>query len=169
MSDRATASAGVRRTRGRRRAGLSLVETMISLAITATLLTAVAAAYSASTKAIQVNDQFFRASQSARVCVNQLLAEIRQCSIVEVSSGNLNVLTATGEAKTYRYDAAAQRLLLSVTDVNGTTDHTLGSNISSLTFAGNGSNVSIAITVTAGTNTVTLGGSCTPRRKVVYR
>ena len=41
-----------------RRRGLSLVEAMISLAITALLLSGVAMAYDASTSAIEMNEQF---------------------------------------------------------------------------------------------------------------
>ncbi len=57
------------------RKGLSLAEVMISLAISAMLLTAVAAAFTASSEAIEQNDQFFRASQAARVSMNQILTE----------------------------------------------------------------------------------------------
>lgn len=159
-----------RRT-GQRHRGLSLVETMISLVITATLLTAVAAAYSGSIRAIEINDQFFRASQTARVSLNQLLAELRQCSVAEVHANTLNVIPSSGQAKTYTYDANSQKLFLAVTDATTgvTTNYTIGSHITALTFGGDGTNVSITITVTAGNNKVTLGGSVVPRRTVVYK
>jgi Tfp pilus assembly protein PilW len=156
--------------RQRRHSGLTLVETMISLVITATLMTAVAAAYTASAKAIQINDQFFRATQAGRVCLNQLMSEIRQCSTVEVTSSTaLSIVPATGtQAKVYTYDAANKQLLLTITDVSGTKNYVLGRNISALSFAGTSGNVAIGITVTVGNNAVSLAGSVTPRRMVAY-
>lgn len=160
-----------RRRMVRRRTGLSLVETMISLVITATLLTAVGAAYTGSVQAVQINDQFFHATQTARVSLNQLLAELRQCSVAEVHPATLNVIPSTGQAKSYSYDATNQKLLLSVTDsVTGiTTNYTLGSHITALAFGGDGTNISVTMTVTAGNNAITLGGSVVPRRMVVYK
>jgi prepilin-type N-terminal cleavage/methylation domain-containing protein len=167
-----TAPRGHRRltTSARRRRGLSLVEVLVSLAISATLMTAVGAAYTASCQAVAINESFFRASQSARICLNQLLSEIRQCAIVEVQGDRLNVLTNAPKAKTYRYDPVARKLLLSVTDAAGvTTEHALGRDIASMTFAGDGKGVSVAITVTCGNNSVTLNGSAFPRQNVAYR
>jgi type II secretory pathway pseudopilin PulG len=70
----------------RHRLGLSLVELLISLAITAMLLTAVATSYSASASAIEVNDQLFRATQSGRVSLAQILAAVRKCDSCQVGS-----------------------------------------------------------------------------------
>jgi type II secretory pathway pseudopilin PulG len=147
-----------------------LVETMMSLVITSTLMTAVGTAYTGSVRAVRVNEQFFRASQTARVSLNQLLAELRQCSVVEVYPATLNVVTAGGLAKTYKYDAQNKKLLLTITDSLGvTTDYTLGAGISALSFSGSGSNVTISLTVVGGNNSISLGGSVVPRRMVVYK
>ena len=62
--------------------GLSIVEVMISLTISAFLLVAVAAAYNASANAVEMNDRFFRATQAGRVTLNQLLTEIRRADSV---------------------------------------------------------------------------------------
>jgi Tfp pilus assembly protein PilW len=158
------------RNRYGRRHGLSLVETMISLVITATLLTAVGAAYTGSVHAVQINDQFFRASQTARVSLNQLLSELRQSMLAELQDVNtLNVQTASGKLKTYKYDAANQKLLLTITDTFGvTTNYTAARNVSALAFTGDSGNVTITMTITAGNNKVTLGGSVIPRRVVTY-
>lgn len=158
------------RTTRRRHRGLSLVEVLISLAISASLLTAVSAAYTASCKAVDINARFFRASQSARVCLNQLMSEVRQCAVVEVYSNRLNVITNAGQAKTYQYDAANKQLLLTLTDSLGvTTNYVLGRNISALSFTGDGTSVAMSITVAVGDNTIPLSGSATPRRTIVYR
>lgn len=67
----------------RRRSGLSMVEAMIALAITAMLLTAVGAAFTSSAKAMEINDQFFRASQGARVAVNRIMTQARRGTVSE--------------------------------------------------------------------------------------
>ena len=72
-----------------RRRGLSLPEIMIGLAITVLLLTATAAAFNASAQAVSMNDKFFRASQSARVSLNQVLTEIRRCDAVSVTTSRV--------------------------------------------------------------------------------
>ena len=83
------------RQRGQRRnRGLSLIEALISLAIAAMLLTAVAAAYAAASDAIKANDQFFRASQAARVTVNQITKEVRTCQSGVVDATSLELTTA---------------------------------------------------------------------------
>jgi len=70
-------------SRSRVRRALSLLEVMISLAISSMLLTAIAAAFQSSSQVIQNNDQFFRATQSARVAINQILTEIRRCDSID--------------------------------------------------------------------------------------
>jgi type II secretory pathway pseudopilin PulG len=77
-----------RRPRGRR--GLGMVELMISLAITAMLLTAIAVAFVSSSQVIENNDRFFRATQAARVSLAQMLTEVRRCESIPltVSAGN---------------------------------------------------------------------------------
>ncbi len=118
------------------RRGLSLAEVMISLAISAMLLTAVAAAFSASSEAIEINDQFFRASQAARVSMNQILTEIRRANAVQVPAGNssLSMITFDNKDRTYSYDAANKRLKLITNDVLTDPDYTLASNCTSTTF-----------------------------------
>src|SRR4051812_31391096 len=76
----------------RRRRGLSIIEVMISLTISAFLLVAVAAAYNASADAVEMNDKFFRATQAGRVTMNQLLTEIRRADSVEVGTNYINVI-----------------------------------------------------------------------------
>src|SRR4051812_7948867 len=84
--------------------GLSLVECLISLAITALLLTGVAAAFRASAAAIKINDQFFRASQAARISLNQIMTEVRRCQNGVVGASSLQITTQTGESRNYSLD-----------------------------------------------------------------
>src|SRR5258706_5221728 len=109
---------------------------MIVLAFSALLLTAVAAAFSASSEAIEQNDTFFRASQAARVSMTQILTEIRRANAVSVPVGNssLSMITFDNHDRTYKYDAAAQKLKLITNDILTDPDYTLASNCTSATF-----------------------------------
>ena len=85
-------AAAVRRP-GRGPRGLSLPEAMISLVITSLLLVAVATAFSSSCGAIEVNDNFFRCSQAARVTLGQILIEVRNCDSLDMSQANtINII-----------------------------------------------------------------------------
>src|SRR5688500_18191639 len=76
---------------------------MIALAITLTLLTAVGAAFHASASAINVNDDFFRASQAGRVAMTRILHHVRNGSVDELSTNNsLHLITHKGEDLTYK-------------------------------------------------------------------
>ncbi len=152
----------------RTRRGLSLIEVLISLAITATLLTAVSAAFVASSQAIEINDQFFRASQAARVSVNRIASELRKCrSGTLYGNDTLELITDAGEKHTYAYDAANKRLTLTIEEPVPRM-HTLASNVASAEFFSNGQSVSVNVMVTVGKNSVALNGSAIPRRSVAY-
>ena len=177
--------------------GLSLPEVMISLAITSTLLVAVAAAFTASASAIENNDAFFRCTQSSRVTLNQVLAEIRNCDSMDMSVANtikiirqppmpgvLNqqyVRPANESSRSFVYDSANKRITLQIAYLDGTFSplYELTSNVSACSFGpaemGLDYNnaqipvrVPILITVSTGGNTVVLDGSAAPRRAMKY-
>ena len=152
----------------RSRRGLSLIEVMVSLAITAALLVATAAAFDASASAVDVNDKFFRASQAARVCINQMMTEIRRCQSGAVSSTSLDLQLNTGENRSYVYDAASKQLQMVLRSIPVVETYPMAHNIDSMSFASNGKTISITISVKIGVNTIVLNGSATPRRVTTY-
>jgi prepilin-type N-terminal cleavage/methylation domain-containing protein len=140
----------------RRRRGLSLVEVMISLAITSMLLSAIAAAFHSSTQVITENDEFFRATQAARVALNQMLTEVRRADAVAARDQNVSNFTVRGITNTllpvsrpvlsqssmefmryYRYDDTAHKLMLSFQDPNGnySAEHPVASNVQVAPFS----------------------------------
>jgi prepilin-type N-terminal cleavage/methylation domain-containing protein len=163
------------------RRGLSLVEVMISLAISAMLLTAVAAAFSASSDAIEINDEFFRASQAARVSMNQLITEIRRANAVSVPANNktLSMITYDNKDRTYTFDSASKKLKLITNDILTDPDYTLAANCTSTTFDvdtytdGGGIKhvvrVSVTIVVQVGKNQIRLTGSAAPRKEATWQ
>lgn len=156
------------------RRGLSLAEVMISLAISAMLLTAVAAAFTASSEAIETNDEFFRASQAARVSMNQILTEIRRCGSVTWPGSTPTDLSMTahdGKLRDYVYDAASKKLQL-VTSAAGSPTYNLASNVQSASFAYSTDpagakvlRVSVTVIVQVGKNTIRLTGSAAVRKQ----
>ncbi|HEY7088173.1 MAG TPA: prepilin-type N-terminal cleavage/methylation domain-containing protein [Tepidisphaeraceae bacterium] len=154
-----------------RRAGLSLIECLISLAIAATLLTAVAAAYEASANAIRLNDEFFRASQAARVSINHILEEVRGCQAFDPPVDNvLSLTTNNGKTHTYAYDKDARTLTLTRDDapIGFPATVVLARNVDAVDIQANDQSISITVRVGIGTNTITLNGSALLRRMQVF-
>lgn len=162
-----------------RRWGLSLVEVMISTSIAAMLLTAAGAAYSASTKAIQYNDQFFTASQAARVSMTQMMSAFRRCQSIQIYSDHADVITFDGHSRTYSYDSAAKQLKLVANDVSGTPSFVLARNITAATFNADMApnpqtqilsvaQVAISLTINVNNNQMLLCGAAAPRINVTY-
>ncbi len=173
-----------------RRRGLSMVELMISLAITSMLLVAVATAYAASASAVKMNDDFFHASQTGRITMNQMLTEIRRADSVQCSTSvnsyfdviRPDETRTTNEVyRRYSFDSANRRVTLQIFYVGGTAGplYTLANNVESATFGppqlGADSNnasvvqrLPVTIVVTVAKNSVTLNGSNGPRRALRY-
>lgn len=162
------------------RRGMSILEVLMSLAICAMLLTAVAAAFSSSAQVIDENDKFYRASQSARVTLNQLLTEIRRAHAVNVPSPyRIDLITWNNEDRSYVYSSTAQTLTLVTNGVTTDPDYRLTSDVPACTFTADTRTdeggiehvvrVSVAITVQVGDNQIRLSGSAAPRREQSYK
>jgi hypothetical protein len=160
---------------------------MISLAITSMLLTAIGAAFHSSANMVSENDEFFRATQSARVALNQILTEVRRSDSVQVTATQIDVirptetLPANEKMRSFKYDAANKRLVLFITHLDNsvTPNYALAESVASSPFtydtgvdANNAAcvtRVSIAIEVKVGTSDVRISGSAAPRRNMVYK
>ena len=178
----------MRSTRSRRtfaRRGLSIAEVLISLTISAFLLVAVAAAYSASADAVEMNDRFFRATQAGRVTMNQLLTEIRRADAVDVSTANVIKIMRPAQNRSspyelerwYAYDPANKQVTLQIRYTSAslippTPKYSLSRNVDQATFGppeqdpvtGVVMRVPITLVVKIGNNEVRLSGSSGPRR-----
>lgn len=172
----------------RRSAGLSISEVLVSLAITASLLTAVAAAFHASGKIVDDNDRFSRAAQSGRVAINQMLTEVRRCDAVNVTPTEIQIIRpdatrpADEKIRHYRYDPATRRLLLYFTraDDSLSPEYPLASEIlAAAPFTrdvGKDANntdcvtrVAINFGVEVGQSSIQVSGAAAPRRSLTYR
>jgi hypothetical protein len=170
----------LRTRRSRCRAGLGLVEALISLAIVAMLLTAAGAAFCSSGQAIEVNDEFFRASQAARVSLNRMLTQCRKGTVLTTSaSTSLDFNTDLMKDVSYSYDATDKELLFVTNDDLTDPDYVLARNVTACAFSYvHGTNpatgddcisrIAISITVTVGNNSITLCGSAAPRAMIAF-
>jgi len=177
--------------------GLSLVEAMISLVLTSMLLTAVAAAFSGASQAIEMNDNYFRCTQAARVSMDQILGEIRNCDSLDMSTANTiriirpaagsgpYSLTTNEVERDFVYDTVNKRITLQIFYSGGTSSplYELATNVTSCTFgpADTGLDytgltepvhVPIKVTVTNGVgndaSSLYLSGSAAPRRAMKF-
>jgi hypothetical protein len=181
-----------------KRAGLSLPEAMISLAITSLLLVAVATAFTNASQAIELNDTFFRCTQAARITMDQILGEIRNCDSMDMSvantikiirppasSGGLYAGQANETERDFVYDAANQRITLQIFYSGGTSSpvYELASNVSAAALGPptmgtdyNGATIPVQVPLTLTVQTgvgneqsiIVLNGSAAPRRATKY-
>ena len=175
---RCTLGPAVRRCRR----GLGIVEAVISLAVSSALLVAVGAAFNSSSRAVQVNEEFFRATQASRVTMNQVLTELRRAASVQASADTrqLDVIRIDAERtpdeiyRRYAFDPANRRATLQVFYGGGTGGpvYTMASNVESATFgpgetAPNSTvvvSVPVRVQVRIKENNIVLHGSAGPRR-----
>jgi type II secretory pathway pseudopilin PulG len=163
------------------RLGLSLVEVMISTAIAATLLVAAGSAWSASCRSVEINDQFFRATQSARVAMLQMLTEIRRTTGVanDGLGDHVDLFTFNGKHYRYQYSSALQQLQLLDETPATPVIYVLARNVTSASFAAEMApnpttqiscaiHVTVTITIGISTSNITLTGSAAPRINVHY-
>lgn len=160
-----------------RRRGLGLIELLISLSITAALLTAVAVATVASSKVINETEDFSRAAQTARTTLNLILTDCRrgQPDATGITSTEFRVLTAENVDRTFRYDAANERIVMIDNDVVGDTGRVVARHVTSATFYADSSGMPLAtkrltldLTVSVGRNSIHLSGSASPRQNATY-
>jgi type II secretory pathway pseudopilin PulG len=160
-----------RRQRGLlHRSGLTLIDTMISIAISSSLLVAVGAAFSGSSKAIENNDQFTTAVQAARVSINQIITEVRRCAqypSVSADHHTIDMMTYALEHRIYTY-LPNQTLVITRENVNPWITNTIASNVTDLQFNDDGKTITMTVTIQVGNNQMVLTGSATPRRSVQY-
>jgi type II secretory pathway pseudopilin PulG len=180
----------VKHTKSRRR-GLTMMETIVSIAITGMLLTGLASAFVTSADAVEMNEQFFRATQAARITLNQVMVECRRADALQCSNTGTydyfdvirpeEVLDENEVFRRYRYDATARQITLTIHYADETTSpaYVMVRNVEAAQFGppqtGVDSNnatvvkrLPVVLTVRVGKNVVTLNGAAGPRRAMSF-
>jgi hypothetical protein len=151
-----------------RRRGLSIAEACIALAIAASLLTAIGSAFVSSSKIIRHNDQVVRAVQGARLAVNRLTYELRTAQSADIDEESIELITGKGETRTYNYNGATRELTVTLPNAGTPVTHVIARNIADVDFRTDTVTVTVRMTATVGTDSITLSGSATPRRNVLF-
>jgi prepilin-type N-terminal cleavage/methylation domain-containing protein len=167
------------------RSGMTLVELLIALGISSALLVALAAAFHASTRAVEFNDSYFRCTQTARLALDQLVTEIRCADAVEVASGGatLRVIRPAGQLapkeiyRQFSFNREARRITLEIFYAGNSSSpvYELAANVTDCTFgvprarsdagsAQTAGSIPVRITCSIGSASATLAGAATPRR-----
>jgi hypothetical protein len=175
----------------RLRLGLSLVEILIAGSVAAVLLTAVATAFDATSRSVQVNDRFNRAAQIARIGVRRMVEDVRTaeaCQVGEpsqqsqksiVNASLLSVIRADGKLVRYEFDATNKVLNFVSGDPLAPTTVVLARNVEDARFSADIEphpdtgirrtvRVVIELRLNVGGQSLYLSGSAVPRREMVY-
>ena len=121
----------------RHRHGLTFVELLIALTITALLLTAVAVAFNSSVINYKENKDMFTTINNARQALHRITTQLRTAQAVDPNApaNECALTTAEGDTISYRYNAAAQELYL--IDTSPTGQYLLCDNVAAMTFQKN--------------------------------
>jgi prepilin-type N-terminal cleavage/methylation domain-containing protein len=153
-------------------AGFTIIECLLSLAITAVLMVALGVALNASAMNYKENEQTFRTVNSARQALTRITAQLRTGHFVNPTapSYQCSFFTDANENLTYEYRSNDHKLYL-ITNSNGNA-YTLCNNVTGATFTkmpdglGDCKGVQISLTVQDGDRQRTLVAAAVIRRNL---
>ena len=153
------------------RRGMSLPEVLIGLTISSLVLTGVAVAWVTASKVVDQNDQFFRATQSARVSVNQIMTEARRCLSGVVDVPALELTLYNGEKRNYELDPTDKCLKMTTYDAitGAPSTYVMARHVEDASFVTDGKTITLTVNVKVGNNQMMISGSAMPRRTVTYK
>lgn len=114
--------------------GFTIVELLISLAIAALLLAAIAVAFNASVINYRENEDIFKTVNNTRQALSRITTDLRTGLVdpAVLSEDRCKLLCADGSEITYRYESADKKLYLHDHDTGN--DYVLCDNVSSMSF-----------------------------------
>lgn len=150
----------------------TIVECLISLAITAVLMVSLGVAFSASATNYRENEEMFRTINSARQALTRITAQLRTGHFVDPAapSYQCSFFTDANDNLTYEYRSNEQKLYL-ITNSNGNA-YTLCDNVTNARFVktpdghGDCKSVQISLTVLNGGHQRTLAAAAVVRRNL---
>jgi prepilin-type N-terminal cleavage/methylation domain-containing protein len=156
----------------RYKTGFTIAELLISIAISAMLLVAVAVAFNASATNYRENEEIFRTINTARQALSRITSDIRTSLPDPASPASECTLdTAAGDNITYRYDSAQNKLYLRTN--NDGQQYVLCENVTDMNFSNtltadglDVKSVQISITVASGDAQRTLSTAAVARRNL---
>ena len=158
--------------------GFTIAELLITLAISALLLAAVAAAINASFINYTENENMFKTRNSARQALTRITTQLRTATAVDANEPayQCSMVTADNNDITYQYNSSDNKLYLITNDDLMDDDYVLCDNVTAMTVTKQTGvdvdsvtyvkNVQITITVEKGGTKQTLSTAAVIRRNV---
>lgn len=117
----------------RKNKGFTIIELLVSLAITAMLMTAVAIAFNASAMSYSDNRQMYESLNNARMSLTRITTQLRTAKSVNPfeDSSQCSFQADDGKFLMFRYDAANKKLLIN----SDSKEYTLCENVSAMAFS----------------------------------
>jgi len=114
--------------------GFTILELLITLAITGLLLAAVAAAFNASVKSHTQNQALIKAIGASQAALSRITTQLRCAEAVDSNSpaNECGLITDTGDDITYRYNSTDKKVYL--IDNTAGTSNVLCDNVTFMTF-----------------------------------
>jgi type II secretory pathway pseudopilin PulG len=156
-------------------AAFTVAECLISLAISALLMTAVAVAFNASLVNFRENEEMFESINHARQALSRMTSQLRTGQFIDpnAASTECSFYTSSNEDITYEYRAADKKLYL-ITNSDGS-EYTLCDDVTAASFTRtlvntpsglDAKSVLISLTVQCGNSTRTLSAAAVIRRNL---
>jgi prepilin-type N-terminal cleavage/methylation domain-containing protein len=160
------------------RRGISLVEMLIALTISAVLLLAVGMAFNASFDNYAENQEMVDAVQSSRLLMHRIMTQARKSTYLNVTSEGRRIQVETADDNyqyVYVYVPAENQVLLSRINLQtlasedlGEVSNVTGFSIPSEQWGENPDRLTLSMTVRYGGNQSTLSGSAVPRSTIEF-
>jgi prepilin-type N-terminal cleavage/methylation domain-containing protein len=155
----------------------TIAELLVSMAIMAMILTAVAVAFSASATNLEENKEIYQNTTMARMALTRMTTQIRTAAAVQTTTAGtvLDFNDINGTRYFFHYDSGAKKLYV---DTGARTNILLCENVKELTFipkTGKDSknntvvqNVRIQMSVSSGDNDANVATSVTVRKALPF-
>jgi prepilin-type N-terminal cleavage/methylation domain-containing protein len=153
--------------------GFTLVEVLISLAISALLLTSLAIAFNASATSYQENQATVEVVSSARQALVRMTTQLRTGSGIAITESNTKCAFSTADSQSisYEYNSGDDKLYWK----SGTSQRMLCQNVTSMSFTGtfiadatDYKSIQISMTVQSGTMQYPLSAAVVIRRNLEF-
>jgi prepilin-type N-terminal cleavage/methylation domain-containing protein len=161
-----------------RHRGVSLVELLIGLAITAVLLAAVAIAFDGSFESYEQNQELADALHSSRVLSHQIMNRVRRSTYLNVAdSGTRIEVEVPDENYQYIYEFSPEDSAVTLSRMNldtlvtenlGTVDNVTSFTVPSSQWMSNPARLTLGMTVRVGANEATTTSSAVPRQTITF-
>ena len=120
----------------RNKTGFTVVEVLISLAISAMLLASLAVAFNSSIMNYNENENIFKTINNARQAMFRMTTQLRTADAVDPNAATdaCSLITADGEDITYKYNNSDNKLYLITNDDDTDSDYVVCENVTAMTF-----------------------------------